>query len=84
MRLDSTTVAAMAALIAPLDSPEARQAYREGRFPRADKVIDLDRRYRWDLCYAAKAYRVVPEGTTDAHIETALRRIVPSLTEVQA
>ena len=60
----------------------ARERYRAGDFPRADRVRDLDKRYRYDLFYAAGGYRLLPEDDdlTDAHIYTALRRVVPSLT----
>jgi hypothetical protein len=41
----------------------------------------LDKRYRWDIYYAAGSYRLLPEDDSivEAHIDTALRRIVPSL-----
>lgn len=66
-------------LLTPLDTPEIRQAYREGRFPRADRVKDLDTRYRWDLYYFARGYSVHSSDLTSNHIDTALRRIVPPL-----
>lgn len=77
MRVDTVTLEAMRAAIAPLDTPERRARYVARDFPRADMVRDIDARYRWDLFYAA---RVFPEGLTDArHIDTALRRIVAPL-----
>ena len=86
MKLTLDQVEAMRERIAPLDTAETRQAYREGRFPRADRVRDLDMRYRWDLYHAARVREVLDrniggEGAdlTDAHIDTALRRIVPPL-----
>ena len=79
MRLTTETVNALAALIGPLDTEETREAYRLGRFPRADKVRDLDKRYRWDLFLAAKAWSVLTERVTDEHLDTALRRIVSPL-----
>ena len=97
MKLNKDTVQALAEAIAPFDTEEVRQAYRDGRFPRADKVRDLDKRYRWDLFHASKgravldshgAYslgaivrdgEVVDGDITDAHIDTALRRIVAPL-----
>ena len=94
MRISADIVDAMRERIAPLDTDDTRQAYREGRFPRADSVKDLDMRYRWDLFYAAKCGELVDgdhagaivrggavvSGTiTSAHIDTALRRIVASL-----
>lgn len=86
MRVTPEQVEALRAAIAPYDTPETRQAYREGRFPRADAVKDLDMRYRWDLFHAAKARTLLDtslggadEGLTSDHIDTALRRIVPPL-----
>lgn len=67
--------------IAPLDTPERRMAYNSGDFARADRVRDIDKRYRWDLFYDAR--RVVGfevfdfvSGYTNEQIDTALRRIV--------
>jgi len=82
MKLDRDTLDRMRDAIAPLDTPQMRERYRAGDFPRADRVRDLDKRYRWDIYYAAGGYRLLPEddSLTDAHIDTALRRVVPSLT----
>ena len=79
MKIKSDELEALRALLTPLDTPEIRQTYREGRFPRAAAVRDLDTRYRWDLFYFARGYSVLPDDLTDAHIGTALRRIVPPL-----
>ena len=97
MKLSADIVEAMRERIETLDTEDTRQAYREGRFPRADKVKDLDMRYRWDLFHATKCREVldshgayasgkivhqgnVVNGTiSDAHIDTALRRIVAPL-----
>ena len=86
MKLTLDQVEAMRERIAPLDTAERRQAYREGRFPRAEGVRDLDVRYRWDLYYAARVSDVFrtgiggdDEGLTSDHIDTGLRRIVPAL-----
>ena len=69
--------------IGPLDTAAARGAYRRGDFPRADRVKNLDMRYRWDLLAAANAYGIVraiyDRGGHDDHIDTALRRIVAPL-----
>ena len=67
--------------IAPLDTAERRSTYLRGDFPRSDAVQNLDRRYRWDLFYAARCQVVlgVNNGILGAHIETALRSIVPEL-----
>ena len=86
MKLTVSQVEAMRERIAPLDTVERRQAYREGRFPRAEAVRDLDMRYRWDLYYAGRVSDVFDtgigggdEGLTSDHIDTGLRRIVPPL-----
>ena len=88
MKVTPDQLTAVRQRIVPLDTAERRQAYREGRFPRAEKVRDLDMRYRWDLYHAARVREVLDrniggEGAdlTDAHIDTALRRIVPPLAE---
>ncbi len=88
MKLSADIVQAIRERIEPLDTNETRQAYREGRFPRADRVRDLDMRYRWDLFYAARGSDIVEpdagriidsRGITTDHIDTALRRIVAPL-----
>jgi hypothetical protein len=88
MKLGADIVQALAERIAPLDTDETRKAYREGKFPRADKVKDLDMRYRWDLFYAVRGSDIVQpdvgsitdsRGITSNHIDTALRRIVAPL-----
>jgi hypothetical protein len=88
MKLTPLQVEAMRERIAPLDTAERRQAYREGRFPRADAVKDLDMRYRWDLYHAARGADVFRTGIggedgglASAHIDTGLRRIVAALGE---
>jgi len=70
-------------LIAPLDTEQVRQAYRERRFSRADSVKDLDMRYRWDLLWASRfsPSEIYARGGIDSHIDTALRRIVAPLEE---
>ena len=66
--------------------PNARENYRNGNFPRSDKVKDLNKRFRWDLFYSA--IRKCPSSMTtsslytylnDNHIDTALRSIVEPL-----
>lgn len=82
----------LAEAISPLDTEVLRTVYRKGEFPRADKVQDLNKRYRWDLLWAARQYtaktlvaRVMDEGHyNNGHLDTALRRIVPPLKEVTA
>lgn len=83
MRVTGVDIATLTEALRPLDTPARRDAYRAGKFPRADKVRDLDKRYRWDLYWAAvRAGNSLPDSThgySDAHIDTALRRIVPAL-----
>lgn len=80
-KIPPAVVEEMASLIRPLDTAERRARYRTGDFPRADRVNDLDRRYRWDLLWASGANRIawpMPD-IKDNHVDTALRTIVPPL-----
>jgi hypothetical protein len=71
-------------LIRTLDAEEVRQSYREGNFPRSEMVKDLDKRYRWDLFWAAtrsefKLRDALNAYLNDSHIDTALRAMVKPL-----
>lgn len=73
-------------LIKPLDTPERRERYKQGDFPRADRVKDLNKRYRWDLYWDATVgdtHRSLRDALwdymDDTHHDTALRNIVPKL-----
>lgn len=79
MKITQQEREALAELIAGLDTEATRQRYRDGRFPRAESVRDLDTRYRWDLFYAVRGYTVLPGNLLSSHIDTALRRIVAPL-----
>lgn len=83
MKMAAPDFAALKAAIEPLDTAERRQVYREGKFARAELVKDLDTRYRWDLYWMVGGlHGVLPDVThdyKDAHIDTALRRIVAPL-----
>lgn len=83
LKITTTSLEALRERIAPLDTDANRQAYREGRFVRSDKVKDLDRRYRWDLLWATCAGPFVSdlyaEGLNDSHIDSALKAVVPAL-----
>lgn len=65
----------------------AVSSYALGLFPRADKVKDLNKRFRWDLFWGANSlYHKENQSSlldgkdySDAHIDTALRRIVPTI-----
>ena len=75
--------------ITPLDTVERRAQYRSGRFANADRVKDLEMRYRWDLLWMARGSvrahdsldPIFDAGYKDAHIDTALRKIVTPLME---
>lgn len=80
MKIDAGKLAAMREAIDPLDTPERREKYRTGQFRHADRVKDLDKRYRWDLLYDSGVFDVVDlYDYMDAHIDTALRYLVPPL-----
>jgi len=85
MKIKSKVVNALRQRIADFDTEDRRNAYREGRFPRADTVRNLDMRYRWDLYYVARGREALivdgdfPQDLTSDHIDTALRRIVRPL-----
>lgn len=83
MKMAEPDFAALKAAIEPLDTELNRSWYRKGEFPRAELVKDLDTRYRWDLYWAAGGiHRILPDtehSYKTAHIDTALRRIVPAL-----
>jgi hypothetical protein len=69
--------------LTPLDTPERRARYRAGDFPNADRVRDLDTRYRWDTYYLAVDSGVLTYDTlrnlNGAQTETVLRKVVPTL-----
>lgn len=82
MRVRPHDMATLRGRIAPLDCEANRSAYRTGNFPNAHRVTDLDKRYRWDLFWAVHGTTWIAGLTydvNDAHIDTALARIVPSL-----
>ena len=82
MRLPKDAVEELRAAIAPFDTPEMRGRYRSGDFHRSECVKDHDKRYRWDLL-AMSGFQVWTlydlYEVNDAHIDSALRSIVPSL-----
>jgi hypothetical protein len=70
--------------VTPLDTEEWRERYRQRAILRADQVKDIDKRYRWDLYYAAArdSEGGLPDSTNGYnmnHIDTALRAVVPPL-----
>ncbi len=65
--------------ISEVETDAIRDAYEQGQFARADRVKDLNERYRWDLFWAVRPTLTVnpyEEGLGSQHIDTALRRIV--------
>lgn len=85
MKASDELVEHFAEVLRPHDTDERRTRYINGDFPRSDRVQDLDKRYRWDLLWAAdprgddlvqKAYK---EFLNDNHIDTVLRAVVPAL-----
>ena len=78
MKIPKETLELLKEKIESLDTEERRLAYHEDRFPRADRTKDKDKRYRWDLLYATRQHELIYDYK-DAHIDTALRKIVPPL-----
>ena len=82
-------LAPLAEIIKPyvdqLNTEKNRQAYRDGLFPRADKVKDLNQRFRFDILYALpsdvrkdfydKAYKL----GNDTHVNSLLKSLIPDL-----
>lgn len=67
------------------DNDERRRAYKSGDIVGADKVKDMDVRYRWDLYWDAwRGSETIRDLVSDEdlhtpHIDTALRQIVSPL-----
>lgn len=65
--------------------PHLIDVYAHGIFPRAQSVKDLNKRFRWDLFYAAIRKNVELGDKfrefNDNHIDTALRAIVPEIAD---
>lgn len=80
VKIPDALVAQLRATVAPLDTEDTRAGYLDGRYAKSGAVKDLDKRYRWDLFYAARAWLLFDrEDFLDSHIDTALRAIVPPL-----
>jgi GH24 family phage-related lysozyme (muramidase) len=66
------------------DNPNAVVNYQSGNFPNSDKVKNLQKRFCYDLAYAAGLSRffcsTLYEYANDDHIYTALRNICPRIT----
>lgn len=64
--------------------PELVERYQRGDFPRAEKVRNLNKRFRWDLLHTIPGMGrwicdVIYPYAHNGHIDTALRRIVPQI-----
>lgn len=81
MKASKAIVNRMREAITPHDTETLRHKYRNGDFPRAELVKDLNKRYRWDLARMSgfRVWEAYDEGLNDSHIDTALRSIVPAL-----
>jgi hypothetical protein len=83
MKVSPEHFEAMKAAIEPLDLPEYRDRYKRRDIARNDYVQDINKRYRWDLYwFAARKGYSMPDSTNGynmAHIDTALRKIVPDI-----
>jgi Zn finger protein HypA/HybF involved in hydrogenase expression len=78
--ISNEEVESMRSKIAPLDTEERRKKYLSGDYPRANTTKDLDTRYRWDLHWESGAHdSLKSKDYKDAHIDTALRKIVKPL-----
>lgn len=61
------------------DLEKLKTIYENGAFNNADKVKDLDKRFRWDMFHFAKLLQfqcdTLYDYLNDDHIDTALREI---------
>lgn len=75
----------LASALATLDTIHRRSKYRRGDFPYADRVDDLNKRYRWDLWWSTpwdvrdQIIAAFGDYPKDDYIDTALRRLVAPL-----
>jgi hypothetical protein len=83
MKVSSIDIDRLASAIAPLDTEGMRDSHRKSYAEGYLKCKDADTRYRWDLYWIAvhRGFSFGSDEYKDAHIDTALRRIVPSLSE---
>lgn len=70
-----------------LNTTENRRRYIAGDFPRADKVKDLNVRFRFDVLYAIPAHvrqpimdRARELGGNDTHVASLLKSMIHDLT----
>ena len=83
MKIKPEHLARLKELVEPLDTPQRRIQYLKGDFANADKVKDLNKRYRWDLFWLADGKATTVKEMyvymNDDHIDTALKSIVKDL-----
>jgi hypothetical protein len=81
MKVTAEEVAELGRAISLFDTHEVREAYRSEQYPRSHTTKDLNKRFRWDLYWAAydSGFRFATEGLYDSHIDTALRKVVAPL-----
>lgn len=65
-------------------NPGVVERYKNGDFPNADKVNDLNKRFAFDVLYAIpdvhdKLMKPMYEYMDDRHVYTALKAIVPKV-----
>ena len=59
-------------------NPDCVERYNNGKFPRSEKVKDLQVRFNWDLLYCSTFdITSLSHYLNGDHVETALRRICP-------
>jgi hypothetical protein len=89
MKMSTNLFNSIKECIEALDTPEMREIYLRGDFPRSDKVEDLNKRYRWDLffCWFRKTgenrLMLDVEELNNDDIDTALKKIVPPIKNPQ-
>lgn len=76
MKVSKDDIATLRTAIEKIDTLELRDKYARGDYPRSELTKDLNKRYRWDLYWACG---VNLDGYLDAHIDTALRSVVPAI-----
>ncbi len=68
--------------IEPLNTPTLRKKYSDRDVPRAERIKDVDKRYRWDLLWSAVPSQFMTELYTylnDTHIDSAIASFIPKL-----
>jgi hypothetical protein len=81
MKVSDKEVRSLGMAISPFDTQEIRKSYKEGKFARSATTLDLNKRFRWDLYWAAydRGFRFTTEGLSDSNIDTALRKVIAPL-----